>query len=98
MAGGNSTFSLMGSGSTDSVSMYLILDENRKNTTKEIAKEIEKRTKDLDCAISTDNSSMDMTAMFGSGVTVQIKGSDIDKLQEIAKQVTDVVEKIRGNL
>ena len=96
MAGGNSTFSLMGSGSTDSVSMYLILDENRKNTTKEIAKEIEKRTKDLDCAISTDNSSMDMTAMFGSGVTVQIKGSDIDKLQEIAKQVTDVVEKTEG--
>lgn len=96
MAGGNSTFSLMGSGSTDSVSMYLILDENRKNTTKEIAKEIEKRTKDLDCAISTDNSSMDMTAMFGSGVTVQMKGSDIDKLQEIAKQVTDVVEKTEG--
>ena len=96
MAGGNSTFSLMGSGSTDSVSMYLILDENRKNTTKEIAKEIEKRTKGLDCAISTDNSSMDMTAMFGSGVTVQIKGSDIDKLQEIAKQVTDVVEKTEG--
>lgn len=96
MAGGNSTFSLMGSGSTDSVSMYLILDENRKNTTKEIAKEIEKRTKDLDCAISTDNSSMDMTAMFGSGVTVQIKGSDIDKLQEIAKQVTDVVKKTEG--
>lgn len=96
MAGGNSTFSLMGSGSTDSVSMYLILDENRKNTTKEIAKEIEKRTKGLDCAISTDNSSMDMTAMFGSGVTVQMKGSDIDKLQEIAKQVTDVVEKTEG--
>lgn len=96
MAGGNSTFSLMGSGSTDSVSMYLILDENRKNTTKQIAKEIEKRTKDLDCEISTDNSSMDMTAMFGSGVTVQIKGSDIDKLQELAKQVTTVVEKTEG--
>lgn len=96
MAGGNSTFSLMGSGSTDSVSLYLILNEDRENTTKDISNQIADLTKDMDCEVSTDSSSMDMTAMLGSGVTVQIKGNDLDKLQEIAQEVTTVVENTKG--
>ena len=85
-AGGNSTMSLMNSG-TDSVSMYVLLDENKKVSSDDVISEIEDRTKDLDCEVTADSSSMDYSAYFGSGISVKIKGNDIDKLQELASQV-----------
>ena len=73
-AGGNSTMSLMNSG-TDSVSMYVLLDENKKVSSDDVISEIEDRTKDLDCEVTADSSSMDYSAYFGSGISVKIKGS-----------------------
>lgn len=96
MAGAGGTMGMMSGGSADSVSLYLILEENREMTSSEISKEIMELTKDIDCAVSTDSSSMDMTALFGSGITVEIKGSDIATLQELAQQVAQVLEQIEG--
>ena len=94
-AGGNSTKSLMNSG-TDSVSMYVLLDENKKVSSDDVISEIEDRTKDLDCEVTADSSSMDYSAYFGSGISVKIKGNDIDKLQELASQVAEVLEGTEG--
>lgn len=94
-AGGNSTMSLMNSG-TDSVSMYVLLDENKKVSSDDVISEIEDRTKDLDCEVTVDSSSMDYSAYFGSGISVKIKGNDIDKLQELASQVAEVLEGTEG--
>lgn len=94
-AGGNSTMSLMNSG-TDSVSMYVLLDENKKVSSDDVISEIEDRTKDLDCEVTADSSSMDYSAYFGSGISVKIKGNDIDKLQELASQVAEVLEGTEG--
>lgn len=69
-AGGNSTMSLMNSG-TDSVSMYVLLDENKKVSSDDVISEIEDRTKDLDCEVTADSSSMDYSAYFGSGISVK---------------------------
>ena len=94
-AGGNSTMSLMNSG-TDSVSMYVLLDENKKVSSDDVISEIEDRTKDLDCEVTVDSSSMDYSAYFRSGISVKIKGNDIDKLQELASQVAEVLEGTEG--
>ena len=94
-AGGNSTMSLMNSG-TDSVSMYVLLDENKKVSSDDVISEIEDRTKDLDCEVTADSSSMDYSAYFGSGISVKIKGNDIDNLQELASQVAEVLEGTEG--
>lgn len=94
-AGGNSTMSLMNSG-TDSVSMYVLLDENKKVSSDDVISEIEDRTKDLDCEVTADSSSMDYSAYFGSGISVKIKGNDIDKLQKLASQVAEVLEGTEG--
>ena len=96
-AGGNSTMSLMNSG-TDSVSMYVLLDENKKVSSDDVISEIEDRTKDLDCEVTADSSSMDYSAYFGSGISVKIKGNDIDKLQELASQVAEVLEGTEGGV
>lgn len=96
-AGGSSAMSLMG-GSAKSVTMYILLDENSEATTAQVAEEITERTADLACEVSTNASSMDFTAMFGQGLSMRIKGSDLDKLQELAAQAAQVLEETEGTV
>ena len=97
MAGGNSTTSLMGGGN-DSVSMYILLDEDAKVTSSEVSDQIIEKTKDLDCTVTTNTSSMDYSSYFGSGLSVRVKGNDIDTLQKLAKDVASVMEKTKGTV
>lgn len=97
MAGGGSSLMSMG-GSADSVTMYLILDEESDVPSSEITAQVEELTKDLACEVSTDSSASDMSSFLGSGITVEIKGSDLDKLQEIAAQVAEIVEAEEGTV
>lgn len=97
MAGGGGMASMMG-GSSDSVSMYLVLKEDRKLSNEAFEKEILKRTKDIPCEVQVETSSMDMSALGGSGITVQIKGKELDKLQELAQKVGKIVEDVPGTI
>ncbi len=95
MAGGSS-LSMMGGSSTDNISMYLILDENSGVKSADVIAQLDELTKDMDCDVKTDTSASDMTSLMGSGITVNIKGNDLDKLQELAAQVAQVVENTDG--
>ena len=86
----------MGNTETDSVSLYVILKEDRKQTSFEVASEIEKVTKDMDCEVSASGSTMDMSALGGTGIQVMIKGKDLDTLQQIANDYAGILEKIEG--
>lgn len=96
MMGGGS-LSLMG-GSGESISMYLLLEEDADITTEDVQKQVEELTADLNCSVTVDTSSSDMTALMGSGITVQIKGNDIEKLQELAGVVAEIVENTEGTV
>ncbi|MGN0142559.1 MAG: efflux RND transporter permease subunit, partial [Roseburia sp.] len=98
MIGGGGTSSLMGGGSADSVTMYLLLDENSDVKMAEIIDQVNILTKDMDCLVTADTSASDMSSFMGSGISVQIRGSDIDKLQELTLQVTDIVEQTEGTV
>ncbi len=95
MAGGNSTMSLLGDGG-DSVTMYIILDEDADVSVQNVEKEILSRTADMDCLVTTSASAMDFTAFFGEGLSLQIKGHDIQKLQELAAQTAELLEDVEG--
>ena len=95
MAGGGGMSSMMG-GSSDSVSMYLVLKEDRTLSNEEMEKEIFKRTKGIPCEVQVQTSSMDMSALGGSGITIQIKGKDLDQLQELAQKVGKIVDGVPG--
>ena len=41
-------------------------------------------------------SSMDMSALGGSGISVQIKGNDLNKLRSIGKDIAQIVEDTKG--
>lgn len=97
MAGGDSTMNLMGGGN-DSVSMYILLDEDSKVKASDVEEKIVSRTKDLDCKVETNSSSMDYSSYFGSGLSVRIKGNDIDTLQKLAKEVADVMKQTKGTV
>ncbi len=97
MMGGSSTTSLLGGGS-DSVSMYILLDEDADVSIEEVESEILARTEDMDCVISTSSSSMDYTSYFGSGLSIQIKGNDLDTLQKLAAEVAAILEDTEGTV
>ncbi len=98
MAGGGSTISLMSTGGSDSVTYYIILEEDREKSMNEIIEEIEEKTQDIDGLVSITSTSSDMTAMLGSGLTVQVKGRDLNKLEEIALDVAKIVEETEGTV
>ena len=95
MAGGGGMSSMMG-GSSDSVSMYLVLREDRTLSNEELEKELRKRTEDIPCEVEIQTSSMDMSALGGSGITIQIKGKDLDQLQGLAQKIGKIVEDVPG--
>lgn len=88
----------IGATSTNQVEMYAILKENKKQTSQDIAREIEERCKEFDCEITASGSNMDMSALGGSGISIKVKGSDIDTLKEVATKVADVVKGVKGTI
>lgn len=95
MAGGSGGIMSMGS-SGNSVSMYVMLKEDKELTNDEIAAMIADMTKDMDGEISISSSAMDMSALGGSGLSVEIKGRDLDMLQSIAEDVSEIVAGVEG--
>ncbi|MFV0465060.1 MAG: efflux RND transporter permease subunit [Lachnospiraceae bacterium] len=84
-------------GSTDSsVTMYVLLNEETEKTNEQYAQEIAATAKDLPCTVSADSSMMDMSALTGSGISVQIKGRDLTQLQSIAQDVSVLVSGTEG--
>ncbi|MEG2053788.1 MAG: efflux RND transporter permease subunit, partial [Oscillospiraceae bacterium] len=63
-------------GGKNSMSYYILLDEDKKQTTTEIATDIQKKIKDLDCTMDIQTSNMDMSMLGGSGIEIVIKGKD----------------------
>lgn len=96
MSGGGGTMSAMSGGGGDSISMYILLNEDNKRSNEEIKKEMEEKTKDIGCNIEISASAMDMGSMMGSGMSIQVKGKDLDKLQKITEDIMKKVEKVEG--
>ncbi len=99
MAGSNGFGSLMGSSDVvaNQVSIYVTLKEDKTHSAKEVGKMIEEATADIkDIELSINTEAMDMSALSGSGVSIEVRGRDLDTLQEIAKEVAAIVEAVEG--
>ena len=98
MAGSSLSMMSSASSSTDNSTMYVILKEDKKATSKEVAAQIEDMMADLDCEVTASGSTMDMSALGGSGISVMIKGRDIDTLKTIADDLAAELEQIEGTV
>lgn len=99
MAGGQGVASgIMGGGSGrgNTINLYIILKEDKELSNEKIVEEITELTKDLKGEINVGSSMMDMGMLAGDGLTVQIKGRELEKLQKIAADVKEIVAKVEG--
>ncbi len=87
-----------GSGDTGSVSMYVILKENKTITSEQAADEIRGLTDGLDCDISVSSSTMDITALSGEGIQVEVRGRDLDIMQGIARDMAQMLRETEGTI
>lgn len=100
---GSSTSGMLGAGAGGenflNYSFAILLDESIKDIHKirAIADEIEQATQQLDCEISVSSNAMgDMTAMLGSGLTLNIYGDSMEKLLEISEDIQKIAAQVEG--
>ena len=86
--------------STHETSIYLTTVEKPKLNNKELSDAIEEQTAQLceetGAELSIETSMMDMSALGGDGISIQIRGRDLDTLQQVAKEVAAIVEATEG--
>ena len=97
--GGGGLSALMGGGGsedTKSMSFYVVLSEDKKLSNREVADFIETANPEFKETLSVTESTMDLGALAGSGISVQIKGNDLDKLQAECKRMSALLESVEG--
>lgn len=96
---GGEGMSMLGLGSDTSittVSYYIECHEDKTHTNEEIADMIMEKTKDFDCEIAVSASTMDMSALMTAGISIMVKGRDLDTLEAFAETVGKELEKVEG--
>lgn len=99
MAGSGSIMGMMGgSGGGNSVTMYVMLSEDAKRSTKEVEDDIRNLCEDLACEIEISGSAMSgASAMLGGeGISIYVYGDNLDELSQAAKDVADIVRTVAG--
>ena len=89
-----------GDAAANATTIYVSLSEDKDKSNEQLADEIMADLAELceenQAEITIDTSSMDMSALGGSGISIQIQGRDIDTLQEIAEDIAAIVESVEG--
>lgn len=90
MGGGN------GSGERENISMYVLLKEDKELSGEALTEQILSKTADIDCEVNVETSTMDMSALGGSGISVKIKGRELDRIKSMAADVAELLSGVEG--
>lgn len=72
-------------------------EQSNKKQVEDICNAITENTKEIDCEVVVSNSMMgEMDTMLGSGLQIDISGSDLTTLKEISEELMAIVEKVDG--
>ena len=85
-----------GQGSGNAASIYVTTVQDKTMTNEELGALIVERTADLQAEITVDASSMDMSALGGSGITVRVEGRELDTIQKIAGEIAVLLAEVEG--
>lgn len=89
----------MGTANSYGTYMYYIVLPDGTTTTRinEITENIADATENLSCEVSISAGSMDdLVSMLGSGLSVNIYGSDLETMKQISLEVVEIVKKVEG--
>ncbi|MCH5341891.1 MAG: efflux RND transporter permease subunit [Acetatifactor sp.] len=94
----SNTMSLLGGGggSVNRATVYVVTEDDKTMSNEEIARQIQEKTAGLNAEIRVDTSSMDMSALGGSGISIQVRGRELDTIQRIAGEVAAIIESVEG--
>lgn len=98
MAGGSGMSAMMGGGSSGGggITYYILLSDDRSATNTEVAEAINDAVADLNCEVSVQESTMDLSALGGSGVELVITGRDLDTMNGIAEDLRGILRETEG--
>ena len=97
MSGGSGMSSMMGgSSSGGSITYYILLSDDRTATNADVSAAIEAQAADLDCTVEVQESTMDMSALGGSGVELVITGRGLDEMNAIADDLRGILRSTEG--
>lgn len=87
-----------GSEANSRVTVYAVVKDGIKTGDGKLEKEIEKKLADLNCEItvSGSRSMSSMSALTGSGITVNVYGDNLDQLQKTGKELAEKISAIEG--
>ncbi len=87
-------------GSTDFTTYsFMVITENEdagEDEVKRICEDIKAGTADIDCTVSISTGMEDMSSMMGSGLSINVYGSDLDTLTDITKDIMEIVGTVEG--
>ena len=83
-------------GGSDSLTYYIIVEEDAGRSNAEIAEDIRGICDEMALPLSIQNSTMDISMLTGSGISVDITGDDVDTLRSIASDVAEIVASVEG--
>ncbi len=84
-------------GNSNTVSIYVIVNQDNINKTPNIIREIREKTSHIDAELYVGDSGADMgTMMGGSGISITVSGRDFQTLERIAKDIAEIVGSVEG--
>ncbi len=99
MSGGGAS-SMMGGGSsgagTQSFTFYVLLADQRSVSNTDVARAITESTQDMEGTVSVQESTMDMSALGGSGVELVISGQNLDSMRAVADDLRTLLRGVEG--
>lgn len=95
--GSGSLMGGLGSGGSKSLeaTLYVTLSD-KKGSGEEMGRKIAQECADLPCDISSSANMMDMSALTGSGISLEFYGENMDELQHAAVQAAQILQTIDG--
>ncbi len=95
-----SSLAMIGIGTDDSesnsVSIYVRLVDDKELSNEELEELIVEKTQDIDVKLDIQTQTMDTSALGGTGIQVEVRGNDLDTLQEQAKNVASIISSVDG--
>ena len=91
-----STMSMLSGNSGSTLSYYIIVDSNAGRDNVDIARDIRAIADDMKLDLTVQTSTMDISMLTGTGISINVRGDDMDTLRSIASDVADIVRTVDG--
>lgn len=85
------------SDATNGFYFYIIISDQAAKNNAEVGKQIEEALADMNLEeVNVSLSNMDMSSLMGSGMEIDVYGSDIDTMLSVSEDVMDILEEVGG--